>query len=786
MRQHAASQHLAVRTGAPAVLTLRTMGRVAKEAADTWTFRKWAARLATRAAPRDYRGQLRHLYKGVLERWRYVAEPEEWVHSSPRSSIAHVLGVEYNTLPGTDPTRVDLDRIPATAKGWGDCDDVSTVVAAGVRALGMTPYFRVSRSGRGGHVSVLARTPRGELVSVDPVGHPEHGFGWAQRAPSVEIWDLDGRPVSTLQLGQPAETGARDMYGRHAMTAMYGATDSGPHTTMLGGLEGDEVMFRTSANSPHYCRTVMGDIDGPRVLAVPMRHLRLMKRGLMQEGTPAVDEHGKSYVYHPGHDMWIDTRLARSRLGQLPESMGGFRSFFRRIGRGFRKAFKAVRRVVKRVVKAVRWVTSKIMGSKFVQKIIGGILQMYGIPSRLTQGVLAAAAQFIKQGGIFGFIRMLRKNPRMALALAAKAARAGLQRAGVMSGPEEYGPEFSECSQGGRCVPVQPVLGLVGVYGVDELGALEAAATPTPGRWYRVKKGDTLLGVAGAAYGFRSGPERYKRAKWINEASANAPYVNPRNTDNLFPRGKVELQPDWSCDNELNIRGATGTCYPLLWIPVTVGDEPVEAMPEPGPGPEAPPELEVPTAAEPPPGQPEPPMPPVMTEPPVAPEAEPEPEPAPTMPPAAPRDTAAGERAASCVAAGGRWVVHPEGNFCDLTRSEPMPPSSPLEPIPTALPPPMPPPQVVPQASEAMRCAASGGVWTGTYCAQPGMCREGTTMDASGQCVPTAADVPPEIEPVPTGPGPMPPTAPPMGPAPSGGLSPWVPILLMLLSGGRA
>src|SRR5574342_984764 len=123
----------------PAPVTLAQMGRTAKAASDTWTFRKWAARLATKAPPRDYRGQLRHLYRGVLDRWRYVAEPEEWIHGTPRSLIAHLLGVEYNSLPSTDPTRVDLERVPATQKGWGDCDDVATVVAAGVRALGMTP-----------------------------------------------------------------------------------------------------------------------------------------------------------------------------------------------------------------------------------------------------------------------------------------------------------------------------------------------------------------------------------------------------------------------------------------------------------------------------------------------------------------------------------------------------------------------------------------------------------------------------------------------------------------------
>ena len=816
-----ASTHTVLRTQTPGPATLAVMGRVATAASDTWTFRKWAARLATKAPPRDYPAQLRALYAGVLERWRYVAEPEEWVHASPRSSIAHVLGVEYNTLPGTDPTRVDLERIPAAEKGWGDCDDVATVVAAGVRALGMTPFFRVSRNARSGHVSVLARTPKGELVSVDPVGHPEHGFGWAQSAPSVELWGLDGRPVSSLALGDTQ--GVDSMYGRSTAMALAGP-EAPSHETMLGGIEEDGVRMSAVANAPHYCRTMMGDVDGPRVLAVPMRHLRLMKRGIVQEGTPAVDEHGKSYVYHPGHDLWIDTRIARTPLGQLDESLGGFRSFFRRIGRGLRKVGRGIRRVAKRVVKAARVVLSKVMGSRVVQTIVGGILRAYGIPSRLTRGVLAAASSFIRAGGIIGFIRLLRKNPKMALALAAKAARAGLQAAGRMAGPDEGGPEFSELYQDGGVQPVQPVMGLVGVYGYGELGELETTPRPQPGRWYRVRKGDNLLTIAGAAYGLKAGGERLKRAKWINGARANAPYRKASNRDNLFPEGKLELQPDWSCDNEKNIRGQRGTCYPLVWIPVTVGDEPIEALPPARPGPLPPPEVMRPTATTPP-TQQEPPAPVLRPAPEVlVPEARPEPTPAPTLPPAPPRDF---DRSGSCRAAGGRWVTHPEGDYCSLVRDEP-PPLPPAPPVQTACPPGsrwMPyasgqggecvrvPPPAVDAARKA--CLDRGALWNATRgtCVErplppppkpprPTACPPGSrwmpyASGQGGECVrvpPPAVDAARQacldrgalwnatrgtcVE------RPLPPPPPPP-PSPGAGPGPWMPLIMMLLSSGK-
>lgn len=184
-----------------APFTLATMGRTAKEAASTWTFREWAARLATRAPPRDYVAQLGELYKGILRRWRYVAEPEEWVHGSASSAIAHVLGAKYNRGASCpSPLRCDLDSTSTRGGyGWGDCDDVATVTAAGALALGMRPMFRVVRWPGGAHVSVVARTPKRQLVSVDPVGHPEHPFGWAMRpsAARATYYNLQGQPITS-------------------------------------------------------------------------------------------------------------------------------------------------------------------------------------------------------------------------------------------------------------------------------------------------------------------------------------------------------------------------------------------------------------------------------------------------------------------------------------------------------------------------------------------------------------------------------------------------------------
>lgn len=196
-------QHVVVRisnAARVAPFTLATMGRTAKELGSTWTFREWAARLAAKAPPRDYVAQLGHLYRGILRRWRYVAEPEEWVHGSAKSAIGHVLGAKYNRGPSCPhPLRCDLESTPTSGgKGWGDCDDAATIVAGGVYALGMVPAFRVVRWPGGAHVSVVARTPRKQLVSVDPVGHPDHPFGWVMAPPasSPSYWNMEGQRIA--------------------------------------------------------------------------------------------------------------------------------------------------------------------------------------------------------------------------------------------------------------------------------------------------------------------------------------------------------------------------------------------------------------------------------------------------------------------------------------------------------------------------------------------------------------------------------------------------------------
>ncbi len=196
-----APQHRIIRTSNPEATAIQQMGKAAREASDTFTLREWAGLLAARAGPRDFLGQLRQLYDGVLGRSRYVMESGEWIDGSARTLLGHMLGAKYNRGPTCpSPERCSVERTPWRQRGWGDCDSYASLMAAGIRALGMRAYFRTIRNDRTAHVAAVAQLPDGRMVSLDPVGHPQKPFGWAMRGGMVRYWNLSGQPVPTRDL----------------------------------------------------------------------------------------------------------------------------------------------------------------------------------------------------------------------------------------------------------------------------------------------------------------------------------------------------------------------------------------------------------------------------------------------------------------------------------------------------------------------------------------------------------------------------------------------------------
>lgn len=94
---------------------------------------------------------------------------------------------------------------------------------------------------------------------------------------------------------------------------------------------------------------------------------------------------------------------------------------------------------------------------------------------------------------------------------------------------------------------------------------------PTPGAWYRVKFGDSLLAIAGKAYGFSSGTsERLHAAVALSDNELNKGFLvasKPGFEANNFGIRIVHLMPKWDCSNNIDKRYVAGMCQPLLWIP---------------------------------------------------------------------------------------------------------------------------------------------------------------------------------------------------------------------------
>lgn len=497
-----------VQTNDPIGVTLGAMGRAAREAAQTWTVREWAARAAAKSKRnRDYREQLRKLYDAVLERWRYVQEPGEWTTGTGDAVAKYTLGAQYNCK---DPLRCVVDRIPPAkySRGWGDCDDVSALVAAGALALGMTPVFRAVLQSRGGHVSTLVRTPDGQEISVDPVGHPDHPFGWRFNPPGsrVVLFNMHGQAIGTER--QPTH-----MYALPNMPMMRTATTNlgAVPDFSLGRLSGTYMRgprAHAYASDGHVVLLRPGAHTGARVLAMPEGIARVFRQGGGYLGALATDQYGDSYEYVPHMDAWapagylvegVDCPM-RAGLGYVPDTepiyVGDLagrtsrrrRRAARRRRRRARQARAAARRVrrrkkIARVFKKItaplarlgRRISARALGNPAVQAAIGAALRPLGVPPQVTKRLLSAASRSIRKGKGSRFLSLIfkrkwREAARMAKAavrdlgqgLSRDAAQA-LEKAGAQFGSlMESGQEYAVAYPSGHTYRTAPVLQMAG------------------------------------------------------------------------------------------------------------------------------------------------------------------------------------------------------------------------------------------------------------------------------------------------------------------------------------
>lgn len=105
--------------------------------------------------------------------------------------------------------------------------------------------------------------------------------------------------------------------------------------------------------------------------------------------------------------------------------------------------------------------------------------------------------------------------------------------------------------------------------------------SPEAGSFYRLRKGDNLLKIAGKAYAVQPGKKRLAFAQFINRNSLNKKYwVQGKSqfVKTYFPSGIISFYPKFSCNlkDVLEARKApSGKCYAVIWIPpLTVDHKP--------------------------------------------------------------------------------------------------------------------------------------------------------------------------------------------------------------------
>jgi len=93
---------------------------------------------------------------------------------------------------------------------------------------------------------------------------------------------------------------------------------------------------------------------------------------------------------------------------------------------------------------------------------------------------------------------------------------------------------------------------------------------PTPGAWYRIKKGETWWGVSKTAYG----KANVKKGLLTMNASTWNDHIDRKNKDwEAYKVKGLQATPDYSATNPHAPVGS-GNAYPVAWIPPLTGEEP--------------------------------------------------------------------------------------------------------------------------------------------------------------------------------------------------------------------
>jgi hypothetical protein len=361
--------------------SLREIGKAIRRASIYPPIRNLAAKVAARARPKDFLGQLEHIYSDFLGRWRYVRDPvsRELITASPRAIYRLVLAGDGVGM--------------GEGIGAGDCDCATVALGAMLEATGFpvrvatTADMTAPAGPLFGHVFVQAHVPKKGWVTLDPVLHPKKKFGQIANYSRIAYWDLDGRLVR-------ARGNVRGLLGEDTMS--YGtysqdlpSIDQWQAVGFAGGYEEEGPPDDWSTVGPMGFGSLvgqMGMIDGSALAGIGVEVDEDDWGGMMGARTPMLEVSPDDYVYmsfvgRPYHGMY-----AMGDDGELYEYDGTLgRGFFKRL---FRRARKAVRKVGRRIKKGIKRVLKK---SKFGR----ALLRIGGKIKRIAMKIVRPLVKFV-------------------------------------------------------------------------------------------------------------------------------------------------------------------------------------------------------------------------------------------------------------------------------------------------------------------------------------------------------------------------------------------------------
>lgn len=334
--------------------TIQLIGKAIVDGSRYLPIRHRASRLAARAKSKDYLGQVREIYNDFIKRWRYVKDPvgRELVATNPQRVFEMVMGGD-----GQGP-------------GAGDCDDATVGIGAQIASIGIPVRIATIAppDAPAGplmtHVFAQANIPDEGWVTVDPVVHPTHGFGYTPPFSRLTTWDLNGALMS--QQGNTRGLSAYD--GLEGVSTMLGEFDVNRFVDYAG--LGD-------------CAPSHGELPDFRVYGIRDYGIYSDQMGMLggmglaaEVDDDDMDDYGRAWtpmIEFAPHDYAYLTRRRKAYDGMMGVGdngavyeyngeMGFFKKLFRRIKRGVKKVARRAKNIARKLIR-------KIPGGKYLLKL---------------------------------------------------------------------------------------------------------------------------------------------------------------------------------------------------------------------------------------------------------------------------------------------------------------------------------------------------------------------------------------------------------------------------------